>query len=664
MLGKLGFHVQGFTHAAISAVKGQRNVAGIKTMDLQPWAVETLQEWKRNNPGGLVTYRYYVGPDAEGAGANLERWKEFCDRLATYVKKNAPNGLVDAVYIPFNEVAPYNVDRYAELHPIMCDYLREQFLYYGGMKVIGGNFSVTTPHPIELWDKMGAALESMDYLCLHRYSKTSLREGNEWLFDFEQIYARLKSKGFATPKLILGEFGIDGALWTDGTMSDAERFKGWHAFQSPENFATELQEAHLRLYNNPDVLFAAVFNLDQYPPKNWDSYLYANVSEVVNVFQGPTAEQLAARTSQSPPSAPPPSDPTGPPAQQPPDPPVAEVQPVSDLPDWIHPDIAINWRQWREDDRNTWPRGTQKEKDEFWEHAARIDVDVARYRTDSPKAPSAALDRAVSRYTIWARDPNNRGPKEGLDALGSFLHWLHVRGIDPASAFDEGFPHIEESDEENGNVEHRFVLGHRSGFTKANFQRMAQILDCNELLLRSLIKRESGNAAFNYASGLLVIRFEPHLMERFTRDDPDLHKQVVEIFEGQETWQGSDDYVQSNGTWTPIHTKGQISEWGAYEIASGIDEEIATRAISMGIFQMLGDNHELCGFQSAVQMMDSFNNALTNQAFAFINFIMEQPSMHDALKRGDIEEFVREWNGPGQVARVSALIRQDLRGMS
>ena len=679
MLSKLGFHVQGATPKAIEAVTSQRGATGIKIMDLQSWAVDALQIWKRNNPGGLVTYRMWIGEEAEGANANLERWKEYCDKLSSYVKEYAPNGLVDAVYVPFNEVAPYNVDRYAELLPTMCDYLRQQFVHHGGMQVIGGNFSVTTPHPIQLWDKMGSALASMDYLCLHRYSKTSLREGHEWLYDFEQIYARFRSRGFATPKLILGEFGIDGALWTDGSMSREERFRGWQAFMSSQEMAAQFQEAHLRLQNNPDVLFAAVFNLDQYPPIDWGSYLYANYPDIIRVFSGP--EQQSARAQPSPAQAQ--IQPTPSQQQTAKDTGSSGYQPTGRS---IQAPPNTLLRQWMDTENNEHlDKPMQAFVNAFVEHANAIGsgpVGVERaVKLGLPRnvvmsyiggkdRKSAASDRGplnepVSRYILWSHDSNNRGPKTGILALGRFQLWLQTRKINPALAFDEGFPQIEEFEEvlePESKLEYKPAVG-KSVFSDVEIQRMAQILNCNEILLRSIIKRESGSRAFG-DNGLLIIRFEPHLMERFSRGNSALHKQVVDIFEGEKTWQGTDDYVNQYGSWTPIHAEGQISEWRAYEIASKIDEEIATRSISMGVFQILGDNHDLCGYESAVQQMDSFSQALTNQTFAFINFIMNQPGMHSALKRGDIEEFVRAWNGPGQVERVSALIRQDLREMS
>lgn len=48
---KLVYHVQGFTPAAVAAGTAQRNAKMIKTMDLQPWAVDAL---KRGDLAGFV----------------------------------------------------------------------------------------------------------------------------------------------------------------------------------------------------------------------------------------------------------------------------------------------------------------------------------------------------------------------------------------------------------------------------------------------------------------------------------------------------------------------------------------------------------------------------------------------------------------------------------
>ena len=70
--------------------------------------------------------------------------------------------------------------------------------------------------------------------------------------------------------------------------------------------------------------------------------------------------------------------------------------------------LAINWRQWRNDERNEWPRGTAQEREKFWEHAAAIGVDVAAYRqvlTVEPD-PAPAKVKVAPRLTASANIRN------------------------------------------------------------------------------------------------------------------------------------------------------------------------------------------------------------------------------------------------------------------
>ncbi|MDE0634190.1 MAG: N-acetylmuramidase domain-containing protein [Caldilineaceae bacterium] len=392
---KLAYHVQGFTPAATAAVTAQRNARMIKTMDLQPWAIDALKVWKKNNPGGIVTYRHYIGEEAEGPNAQLERWREFCNRLIVYLKENAPPNLVDAVYLPFNEIAPYGgaaLDRYVELMPQMADHLRRASDWHNyDLKIIGGNWSVTTPHPPEAWHGIAPAFPSLDYLCLHRYSKRSLQEEQDTLYDFEEIYRNLRARGQRPPPLILGEFGVDGALWTDASMPREERYKGWQAFMPAAEYAQQLAGADARLQALDFVHSAAVFNLDQYPPVDWGSYLYAEQPEIVTVFSRPDGAGAVR------------------PVEVPAPPPVMQTEPG--LPPWLHNDLAALWRQWRGDDRNEWVPGTDREKKEFWAHAGRVGVDVSRY---GEPVETPAADAAPAR-------PDG-GPV--ADSVGTIARWM------------------------------------------------------------------------------------------------------------------------------------------------------------------------------------------------------------------------------------------------
>ena len=397
MVNKLAHHVQGFTPKAIEVVKAQRNARFIKTMDLNAHAVKALAIWKHNNPQGIISYRQYFGAETEGHHPNLSIWQDLCDQISNSVKDATPKGLVQAVYLPYNEIAPYagtSLNEYVQLMPRMADHLRKRFSDYGNMKVIGGNWSVTTPHPMDTWDTIATALPHLDFLCLHRYSKPNLREGHNWLYDFGDIYRHLERKGRSPlPPLILGEFGIDGALWTNSSMSREMRFRGWRHFVSPQEYATQLREANIKLQEYLFVFAACVFNLDQYPPKDWESYLYSNYQEIVDVFSEDVNPGL-------------------------------KLKRYEEDEDMVQPKSL--YTEWREDPSNEWPVGTDVEFKEFKAHAMRLTgrsmiQDGQAYQMGYPRPPQAP-QQPQQPVKVQTPPPKPRASKRAyLDTLASLL---------------------------------------------------------------------------------------------------------------------------------------------------------------------------------------------------------------------------------------------------
>lgn len=68
-----------------------------------------------------------------------------------------------------------------------------------------------------------------------------------------------------------------------------------------------------------------------------------------------------------------------------------------------------------------------------------------------------------------------------------------------------------------------------------------------------------------------------------------------------------------------------------------IDSEIAHQATSFGGFQIMGFNHSLCGYESAVEMSDAFHKSPDNQMNGFMNFLK-------SYKRGKCLRAMREKN--------------------
>ena len=474
MTTKLAHHVQGFTSAAIEAVKAQKNAALIKTMDLRPHAVDTLGIWKQNNPNGIVSYRRWFGAHTEGHDANLSIWKEICEELANHVNNNTPKGFVDAIYLPYNEIAPYagpSLDEYVDIMPRMSDYLRNQFVSYGNVKIIGGNWSVTTPHPITTWDTISTALPHLDYLCLHRYSKPTLRDGHNYLYDFEGIYSYLRNRGHNPPPLILGEFGIDGALWTDSSMPREQRYRGWQDFVSPEDLANQLRDVDVILQKLSYVIAACFFNLDQYPPVDWESYLYANYPEVVNAFIGKNYSGVKVKKYEDP----------------------IMTTPKSN--------VQSLYEEWRSDSNNTWPKGTDVEFREFKAHAARLSGresirDSQAYQMGYPRpqqATQAPQQGVEAQQAVSPKVPSLGADKAYIGTLAELLS-VDEKALQAVMAIESGGRSFE-----NGKPIIRFEL--HIFFSKLNDEEK-ELATKNFRILSSMPKWNNAAHEINFGNNV------------------------------------------------------------------------------------------------------------------------------------------------------------------
>lgn len=91
---------------------------------------------------------------------------------------------------------------------------------------------------------------------------------------------------------------------------------------------------------------------------------------------------------------------------------------------------------------------------------------------------------------------------------------------------------------------------------------------------------------------------------------------------------------------------GGAKEWERLELARSFDQDAAFESASWGRFQIMGFNHKLAGYPSAVAMALDYEHSEKNQLKSLATFIENQPNMHSALKRRDFAEFAKLFNGP------------------
>lgn len=168
---------------------------------------------------------------------------------------------------------------------------------------------------------------------------------------------------------------------------------------------------------------------------------------------------------------------------------------------------------------------------------------------------------------------------------------------------------------------------------------------------------ESGGDAFG-PDGRPTIRFESHIFRR------SLPSRLLPAFDrrfrinGTQPWLGHTFRPTPRAPWTAFHGSQRL-EWRAYEVACDIDEDAATRAISIGLAQVMGFNHTLVGYATPSAMLAALSEDVRFQLIALFDFIAGPEGRRpgaEALRRGDIERFAAIYNGVGQARHYAALI--------
>jgi hypothetical protein len=173
--------------------------------------------------------------------------------------------------------------------------------------------------------------------------------------------------------------------------------------------------------------------------------------------------------------------------------------------------------------------------------------------------------------------------------------------------------------------------------TENDFARAAKRIGCDVACIKAVNNVEAPRGAFD-DQGRLTILFEPHIFWKSLRKVgftlPQLEKLKVK------------HPRLLNPVWDAT-LYGKFSEqWPKWEVAKTIHIEAAARSASYGAFQILGENHAMLGFVSAMDMVASFAQSEGAQLDGFTQFVLSA-GLDDELRALDWAGFARGYNGPG-----------------
>jgi hypothetical protein len=136
--------------------------------------------------------------------------------------------------------------------------------------------------------------------------------------------------------------------------------------------------------------------------------------------------------------------------------------------------------------------------------------------------------------------------------------------------------------------------------------------------------------AYDPATGLVIIRFEPHI---FTR---------------------------KSGQATSFRRGGQREEWDNLERAYEVDAEAALLSTSYGLPQLMGFNWPVTRHPGVRDMVLAFQRSCEEQVAGFFGFV-EKNNLIPFIKQQDWRAFTRRYNGPGNVEDYSGKLVRALK---
>lgn len=169
--------------------------------------------------------------------------------------------------------------------------------------------------------------------------------------------------------------------------------------------------------------------------------------------------------------------------------------------------------------------------------------------------------------------------------------------------------------------------------TDEDFARAAKALNVEEAAVRAVAEVESAGSGFIY-DGRPAILYEAHIF----------HKETGGKHAGAKDRRG---VKLSSPSWDrSLYGATGAQQHSRYEDARKLDPDAANKACSWGLFQILGQNHKACGFDTSQEFVDAmWTGGAGAHLDAFVAFVKAN-NLDGALRAKNWAAFARGYNGP------------------
>jgi N-acetylmuramidase-like protein len=169
--------------------------------------------------------------------------------------------------------------------------------------------------------------------------------------------------------------------------------------------------------------------------------------------------------------------------------------------------------------------------------------------------------------------------------------------------------------------------------TDEDFARAAKALDVEEAAIRAVAEVEAAGQGF-LPDGRPAILYEAHVFHKETGGKHSHAKDRRGVALSSPNWNRS------------LYGSSGAHQHARYEDARQLDPDAANKACSWGTFQILGQNHKACGFETSQEFVDAmWSGGAAAHLDAFVAFIKAN-ALDEPLKRKDWKAFAAAYNGP------------------
>lgn len=172
-------------------------------------------------------------------------------------------------------------------------------------------------------------------------------------------------------------------------------------------------------------------------------------------------------------------------------------------------------------------------------------------------------------------------------------------------------------------------VGAAASLTEEDIVAAARVLGCSVAAVKAVVEVEAAGAGF-LKDGRPKILFESHIFGRLTNHRYEKHDPNIST----RKWDRS--------TYGP----SGAHQYSRLERAMKLDPDAALKSPSWGAFQILGQNHAMCGYATVQEFVAAMTESEGHHLLAFVRFC-QSSGLDNSLRKLDWARFARGYNGPG-----------------